>query len=97
MLEVLAQKPYSWTLLRDDNEYIFSVAGSGRSFISYEVRLITREIQLYEAYGEEILDDLARQVAQSPGMFKSRMIENFEQDERVSEAYALWHKQKATN
>ncbi|MCF2857056.1 hypothetical protein L1286_06225 [Pseudoalteromonas sp. SMS1] len=94
-MEVLAQKPYCWTLLRDQQDYILSAVNNARALSTCEFRLIAREVQLYETYGEEILDDLTRQVTQSPSAFNARMIKNFSQDERVSEAFALWHKKRA--
>ncbi|KZN67585.1 hypothetical protein [Pseudoalteromonas luteoviolacea] len=96
-MEVVAQKPYCWTLLRDGSKYLFSAVQGGHAMTSREITLITREIQLYETYGEAILDDLAKQVNQNPHAFNARTISNFRNDDRVSEAFAAWHRKKSTD
>jgi hypothetical protein len=71
MTEIL-KKPFSYTLIKKDNEYILNVVCGSVGLFEVEYKLSELDIDNYLNQGKDFIEDLAHKVRFEPDKFVNR-------------------------
>jgi len=93
-MRIVAEKPWTWTLFRDDaGIYVLSTVCGGVAQYGIEMVLSPGEADAYEGVGTDSLDALAQEVSRNPAAYTGRAIEGFIGRAEVKDAIVRWRAQ----
>ena len=91
-MKVIAQEPWSWTLLEDDEAHYFTVLCGGVGIFEIEFMLNADELSRFDGNIHGAATELARYVRENQKEFGQRHLRDFSARPDVRQAGLRWRK-----